>query len=115
MPALIAWLLSTFGTLIGYSVLRFAAWKILLWTMAITIFPVLIMRAIYMLIEAIQQTIINTVADPAVALDPNALIISMSGLAAWLAIHLRVVDGFSILMSAVIFRLALRMIPFVRL
>jgi hypothetical protein len=115
MGALLGWLLSAFGSAVGYSVVRFAAWKVLLWTMAITVFPVLIMRAVYMLIEQVQTTLLNTVSDPSISMDPSSLVVSISGIAAWFAIHLKLVEGFSILMSAVAFRMAIRMIPFVRL
>ncbi|MCR4288992.1 MAG: hypothetical protein NUV86_01875 [Candidatus Scalindua sp.] len=45
----------------------------------------------------------------------SSTVISFTGIAAWLAIHLKIVEGFSLIMSAVAFRMAIRMIPFVRL
>jgi len=45
----------------------------------------------------------------------TSTVINFTGIAAWLALHLKIVEGFSLIMSAVAFRMAIRMIPFVRL
>ncbi len=111
MPALLAWLLSAFGTLVGYSVVRFTAMKIFIWGFVILVFPVLISRAIYMLLEGVMGTMESI--DSSHGVEPS--ILQFTGLAAWLAIHLKIVEGFSLIMSAVAFRMAIRMIPFVRL
>ncbi len=111
MGALLAWLLSAFGSAVGYSVVRFAAWKIFLWTMVITVLPVLISRAIYMLIETLQGTLTSIDGTTGV----SEYIFNFTGIAAWFAIHLKLVEGFALIMSAVAFRMAIRMIPFVRL
>jgi hypothetical protein len=111
MPALLSWLLSAFGTMVGYSVIRFTAMKVFIWVLMITIVPVLFSRMIYMLIESVMATM-NSIDG---VYGINSTIINFTGVAAWLAIHLKIVEGFSLLMSAVAFRMAIRMIPFVRL
>ncbi len=111
MGALLAWLLSAFGSAVGYSVVRFAAWKIFLWTIVITVLPVLISRAIYMLVETLQGTLTSIDGTTGV----SSYIFDFTGIAAWFAIHLKLVEGFALIMSAVAFRMAIRMIPFVRL
>ena len=60
MPALLSWLLSAFGSWVGYSVVRFTAMKLFIWTIVITVLPVLISRIIYMLIERVMSTL-NTI------------------------------------------------------
>jgi hypothetical protein len=111
MPALLSWLLSAFGSWVGYSVVRFTAMKLFIWTIVITVLPVLFSRLIYMLIEGIMGTL-NTI-DGTYGVDNYLL--NLTGIAAWFAIHLKIVEGFSLIMSAVAFRMAIRMIPFVRL
>jgi hypothetical protein len=111
MPALLMWLVSAFGSAVGYSVVRFTAMKIFVWTIVITLVPVLFSRLIYMLIEGVMSTLDSV--DGAYGI--TSTIISFTGLAAWLAIHLKIVEGFTLIMSAIAFRMAIRMIPFVRL
>ncbi len=111
MPALLSWLLSAFGSWVGYSVVRFTAMKLFIWTIVITVLPVLFSRLIYMLIEGIMGTL-NTI-DGTYGVD--GYLLNLTGIAAWFAIHLKIVEGFSLIMSAVAFRMAIRMIPFVRL
>ena len=60
MPALLSWLLSAFGSWVGYSVVRFTAMKLFIWTLVITVLPVLFSRLIYMLIEGVMGTL-NTI------------------------------------------------------
>jgi hypothetical protein len=43
----------------------------------------------------------------------SSTIIELSGLAAWLAVHLRFVDCLSVLITGLILRLSLNFIPFV--
>ena len=111
MPALLSWLLSAFGSWVGYSVVRFTAMKLFIWTIVITVLPVLFSRLIYMLIEGVMGTL-NTI-DGTYGVDNYLL--NLTGIAAWFAIHLKIVEGFSLIMSAIAFRMAIRMIPFVRL
>ena len=111
MPALLSWLLSAFGSWVGYSVVRFTAMKLFIWTIVITVLPVLFSRLIYMLIEGIMGTL-NTING---TYGVDSYLLNLTGVAAWFAIHLKIVEGFSLIMSAVAFRMAIRMIPFVRL
>lgn len=112
MPALLSWLLSAFGTLVGYQVMRFAAWKVFLWIFAITIFPALFMHIVYIFYAMLISTVSSVDSQYSAG---NGYILNLTGLAAWFAIHLRLVDGFALIMSAVLFRITVRMIPFVRL
>ncbi len=111
MPALISWLLSAFGSAVGYSAIRFTAMKFFIWTLVITVVPVLFSRLIYMLLEGVMGTMDSIDGSYGI----SSYIISLTGLAAWLAVHLKIVEGFSLIMSAIAFRMAIRMIPFVRL
>ena len=111
MPALLSWLLSAFGTMVGYSVIRFTAMKVFIWVILITVVPVLFSRLIYMLIEGVMSTI-NSIDG---TYGITSTIVNFTGIAAWLAVHLKLVEGFSLIMSAMAFRMAIRMIPFVRL
>jgi hypothetical protein len=111
MPAIIMWLVSAFGSAVGYSVVRFTAMKIFIWTIVITLVPVLFSKMIYMLVEGVMSTL-NSIDG---TYGVSSTIISFTGLSAWLAIHLNIVEGFSLIMSAIAFRMAIRMIPFVRL
>jgi hypothetical protein len=111
MPALLSWLLSAFGTMVGYSVVRFTAMKVFIWVLMITVVPILFSRVIYMLIEGVMGTM-NSIDG---SYGISSTVINYTGIAAWLALHLKIVEGFSLIMSAMAFRMAIRMIPFVRL
>ena len=97
--------------MVGYSVIRFTAMKVFIWVILITVVPVLFSRLIYMLIEGVMSTIDSIDGTYGI----TSTIINFTGIAAWLAVHLKLVEGFSLIMSAMAFRMAIRMIPFVRL
>lgn len=111
MPVILIWLVSAFGSMVGFSIVRFAAMKIFVWVIVITLVPVLFSRLIYMLIEGVMSAVGNVDGTYGI----TSIVVSFTGIAAWLATHLKLVEGFSLIMSAVTFRMAIRMIPFVRL
>lgn len=111
MGALATWLLGLFGTAVGYSALRFAAWKLVIWTMMITVLPIIFSKLIYEIIQGAIDISSSAVTDSGLA----AQIFQLTGLAGWLAVQLKIAEGIAVIMSAVMFRMAIRMIPFVRL
>jgi len=96
-------------TLLGSTVARFAAWKTIIWVIVVSVFPVILYNVFSRLISDYIQ-IIQTYSQGAVG---NPYVIQLTGLAAWLSVQLRLAEAFSVLVSAIMFRFALKMIPFV--
>lgn len=105
---IIAWLAGALASLLGSTVIRFVAWKLVLWTIVITVFPILLTNFVYKMIQTAMQVTANAQGQS----NMGAAVLVFTGLAAWLATHLRLVDGFSLIMSSVMFRQAIRFIPF---
>lgn len=108
---IIAWLAGAFASAIGYSAVRFVAWKLVIYAVIVTIVPIIVMNIVYSIIE-------KSMALAATAQGQSGItghVIQLTGLAAWFAIHLKLVEGFSLIMSAITLRISLRLIPFVRL
>lgn len=110
MAALLTWLAGALANLLGYQVLRFGAWKLLLWTMGISLFPIMISHVMFEVLDTILTMTNNQVEGAGL----TAGILHLTGLAAWLATQLRLVESLTMILSAVSFRLGIRMIPFIR-
>ena len=108
---LLVWLGSAFASALGYSAVRFVAWKVVVYTLLVTVVPIIFTNIVYSLIESA----ISLVGSAQSQYGVSGYIMQLTGLAAWLAQEMYLVEGFSLIMSAVLFRLAIRMIPFVRL
>lgn len=106
MGALLTLIGSSLASALGVQAIRFAAWKIILWTLAVTVFPIILNNVIYKMIQDVM-TVTNQQGS---TLSP--IVVQLSGFAAWLAIQFKIPDGFSLIVSAVMMRMALRMIPF---
>ena len=111
MGALLTFLGSAFATALGYQAVRWAAWKLLLWTFAITIFPVVINNLLWKIIGDSMSLADQQASGHSI----SAVTIQLVGFTGYLAAKFRIPEGVSILVSAVMFRLAIRMIPFIRL
>lgn len=110
MTALMTFLSGVLANLLGYQVARFLAWKVLLWSLAVSIIPIVLTNFIY----TIMQTVIALVNANVTSSGLQGSVLSLTGLAAWLAVQLRLQEALSLVLSAVMFRIALNMIPFIR-
>lgn len=110
MVGLLSWLAGMLATLIGQSAVRFVAWKVVAYALVVTVLPVVLNNFLYSVIDGA----INLVDTTTQGQSFNGQLVELTGLAAWLAQQLRIVEGFSIIMSAVMFRVSIRMIPFFR-
>lgn len=111
MPVLISWLGGAFASLIGYSFVRFTATKLVLWALMVTVLPVILTNFIYSLIEGSLELMQEAQSGHGL----SSVSMQLTGLAAWVATRVYIPEGLSLVLSAVTFRIALRMIPFVRL
>ena len=111
MGALLTWLAGAFASLVGYSAVRFTAWKLVIYTLTVTILPIVLTNLIYTIIE-IALTLADDVQG---SYGLSSVVVQFTGISAWFATHLMIPEGISILLSALTARLALKMIPFVRL
>lgn len=111
MPALLSLIGSVFAKVFADKVLGWVAAKIFLTALFITVVPLVLNNYLYDIIK-IMMDFASGQAAGATALDGN---MSFTGFAAWLIECFRLPEAFSLLVSALVLRLVLSMIPFVRL
>ncbi|MDP3013986.1 MAG: hypothetical protein Q8M92_07080 [Candidatus Subteraquimicrobiales bacterium] len=94
-------------------VLEFVAWKALIWGLIVVTFPIILIN--------VWSKIIGYTLDAAKGIVESSggtlssLAVNFVGLAGWLGNVLMLPEGFSLLVSAVMFRVMLRSIPLLRL
>jgi hypothetical protein len=109
MGALLTFIASAFASLVGQTVVRFAAWKLVIWTIVVVVLPIVLNNFIHSLLsDAIS--LVNSYSG-----SSSSMVVQLSGLAGWFATYLRIPEGFSILISAIVFRITIKLIPFIRL
>ena len=113
MPAALLWLRRFFpwllSSVIGDNVLRFAAGKVLLTGLFIVVLPLVLNNFMYDIINMMMGMVNDNVSGTTF----NGTM-SFSGLAAHFLILLKIPDCMSVLVSALVIRFSLNMIPFVR-
>ena len=97
-------------TFLASGVARFAAWKIILTVVVLSIFPILLNNFLYEIIGIVYAAV-NTHGDTG-SISP--IVVQASGLFAWFLDRFRVPEAMSLWMSAYAFKFALGLIPFVR-
>jgi hypothetical protein len=111
MQFLIAFIGSAFAKVFLDKVLGWVALKVLL-VLLFTIFvPIILNNFLYDIIKIMMDFATGSAAG-ATAIDGH---LSFSGFAAWLIEVFRIPEAFSLLVSALVLRLVLSMVPFVRL
>jgi|Deesub1362A_J573_1020465.scaffolds.fasta_scaffold04255_4 hypothetical protein len=109
MSALLTWVLGLVGSLLSSSVARFVALKIVLWGLFVTVLPVVLINVFAEILQGLMD-----VVGASVGSGSEPLLVQFTGFAGWLAYHLRIPEGFSLLFSALAFRFTLRLVPFLR-
>lgn len=93
------WLAGALATLIGQSAVRFTAWKMVIWVLATSIFPIILNNVMY---DLIQKFVAARGSYTGAA--PSAQVLQFTGLAGWLAVHFRIPECLSLIMSAIAFK-----------
>jgi hypothetical protein len=105
---LIDWIGSLFNKYLVDLTLKYAAHKILLYSSLTVIFPAVLKNLLSwlfgILTAQVNQFDWGTM---------SSVVVELSGIGAWLAVHLRLIDCFSVLITALVIRLTLNFIPFV--
>jgi hypothetical protein len=109
MQALIAWLGSAIAALISSGVLQFAAFKIILKTLFVVFLPILLFNVM----NRFMSDFLYWANTRMAAAGGSPMSIQLSGLTAFLASEIGIIQGFSMLMSAIAIRLTFKLIPFV--
>ena len=110
LPAILSFLGSALAKTLTDNVIKWVAMKSLLVFLFVTVVPLVLNNFIYELIEIIMN-LANTQASSSTF--DGAM--SFTGFLAWLIECFRLPEALSVLVSALVLRLALSMIPFVRL
>jgi len=115
MPALVAGLLSFLGTglsrIFADKVIGFIALKVLLTALFILVVPLVLNNFLYDIMEIVMN-FASQQQSGASSLNGS---MSFSGLLAWFLDCFQIPAAFSVLVSAMILRVTLRMIPFIRI
>lgn len=112
MPIVINTLLSWFGSLgakfLTDSLLKFGAYKLLVFTLLTVTFPVVAKNLMTWLFGVLTSAV-GTIDMG----DMSSVVVQFTGFSAYLAQQLHLVDCLSILLTAVAIRFALNFIPFI--
>ncbi len=112
MPIIITTLLSWFGSLgakfLTDSLLKFAAYKLLVFTLLTVTFPIVIKNLLTWLFSVLTSAVGNIDMG-----NLTSATIQFTGLTAYLAQQLHLTDCISILLTALAIRFALNFIPFI--
>ena len=111
MPALIAWAASIIAKLFTDKVLGWIALKLLLVFLFTVVVPIVLNNFLYDIIEIVM----NFATSQAGGASSVNGAMNFTGFAAWLIDCFKLAETLAVLVSALALRLALSMIPFVRL
>ncbi|MCI5143937.1 MAG: hypothetical protein D3923_00075 [Candidatus Electrothrix sp. AR3] len=105
---LLTWLGAVGAKFLTDSLLKFLAFKVLAVTLFTVVLPVVLKNLLTwlfgILTAQINQVDLGSLTD---------IVVELNGLAAWFAVHLRFMDCFSVLITAMVIRLTLNFIPFI--
>ena len=106
---LLGWLSGLAGKFLSDYLLRFIAWKILLFTLITITLPIVLKNVIVWVFEEII-----TASSAIVNIDGmQATVLNLTGAAGYMAYYLMLPDCIAILMTAIVIRFTLNFIPFV--
>ena len=104
---LIDWIGSLFNKYLVDLTLKYTAYKVLLYSSLTVIFPAVLKNLLSWIFK-----IMTAQVDQFDWGQMSSVVVELSGVGAWLAIHLRLIDCFSVLITALVIRLTLNFIPF---
>jgi len=106
---LVAFLGGWFARIVGVSALRFIALKVVLWTLCVSVLPIVI----YNVFSYMVGEVFGLIEDMVEGSSIESYVLEFTGLGGWLANTLNLPEAFALILSACIFRMTLNMIPFV--
>ena len=104
LGAIFGWL----STFLANSALRFVAWKAILTVVVLSVFPILLNNALHEVMTTVYAAV-NSHGG-----GPSSFMYQATGFTAWLFNRLRVPEIVSLYVSAIGFKFALGLIPFIR-
>ncbi len=105
---MISWVGSLFNKYLVDLTLKYAAYKVLLYASLTVIFPAVLKNLLSWLFGLLTSQV-----DQFDWGEMSSIVIQLSGVGAWLAVHLRFVDCLSVFITALVIRLTLNFVPFV--
>ena len=107
--AILSWFSSLAGKFLSDNMLKWAAVKILVFTTLTTTFPIVAKNLINWLF-----TTVSAVASSNISTDGlHSTVLNLSGLSGYLASVLMIPDCIAIIMTAIVIRFTLNLVPFV--
>jgi hypothetical protein len=104
----IGWLV---GKVFADNLLRYIATKALIFALVVVVLPIILNNLVYDLIEIIQLVVTDQLSGT--TLESSSL--AVTGVAAWLFTTCKIGEAFSVVVSAIVVRASLNLIPFVRI
>jgi hypothetical protein len=110
MAGITALLGGWFARFVGVSVVRFTILKGMIWFLVMSLLPVVLYNLFSLILEEIMTTAESYIGASGVA--PIAA--ELTGLLGWIAGQMQIPAAFSIILSAMVVRASINIIPFVR-
>jgi hypothetical protein len=112
---LIAWLGGAIAQKFAVETLKWLAWKALLLGLLTIVLPIVLMNVFDMILEKVMAAANAKIAEVTAQGLPAPISVQLTGLGGWFASCLKVPQCFALIMGTATYRVALRMVPFVRL
>jgi hypothetical protein len=103
----VSWVASLFNKYLVDTSLKFAAYKVLLYSFLVVVLPAVLKNLLSWLFAILTSQVDNVDWG-----QMSATAVELTGFGAWIAVHLRFVDCLSVLITALVIRLTLNFIPF---
>lgn len=88
--------------------LKFAAYKVLLYSFLTVAFPAVVKNLLAWLFGVLTSQVDNFDWG-----EMSSVVVELSGVGAWFAVHLRFLDCLSVMITAMVIRFTLNFIPFI--
>lgn len=105
---ILAFIGAWFARLIGVGAVRAIIWKGILYTLFVTIFP----TVLYNLFSSLLTEFIAIASS--YGSTGSSVVVHLTGFAGWFAAHMKIPEVFSMIISALCFRVTISFIPFLR-
>lgn len=109
IAAILSFLASWGARILGSAVIRIVIWKVLIWALLTSVLPIVLYNLLSYIIGQFFTLATTYLGNSGL----SAFTYEFTGLGAWLAHRLKIIEAFSVVMTACIFRMTINLIPFI--
>ena len=107
LRAVLAWFGAAFGTQVAISTAQWIAWRAFILFVVMTLFPIMLTNWIYGLVGVVMEIVSRHAGGGGV----SGINVVLTGLAGCVGAKLKLPESAALVMSAIMFRIGLQMIP----